>query len=71
MTVDVSVRSGALSAEDWIISFPDGPPTYSKDWTVAKCSYRQKFRAAAEPEMSWQDMKSLSDAHVRFFNEER
>ena len=46
MTVDVSVRSGALSAEDWIISFPDGPPTYSKDGTVAKCSNRQKFRAA-------------------------
>jgi hypothetical protein len=26
---------------------------------------------SAEPEMSWQDLKSLSDAHVRFLNEER
>ena len=40
-----SARSRALSLQDWIISFPDGTPTYCKDWTAAKSSNWHKFRA--------------------------
>ena len=39
MTVDVQPDPERYLLQDWIISFPDGTPTYSKDWTAAKsCS---------------------------------
>lgn len=45
MTVDVQPDPERYLLQDWIISFPDGTPTYSKDWTQAKSSDWHKFRA--------------------------
>jgi propane 2-monooxygenase small subunit len=45
MTVDVQPDPERYLLQDWIISFPDGTPTYSKDWTAAKSSDWHKFRA--------------------------
>ena len=45
MTVDVQPDPERYLLQDWIISFPDGTPTYSKDWTAAKSSNWHKFRA--------------------------
>jgi propane monooxygenase small subunit len=45
MTVDVQPDPERYLLQDWIISFPDGTPTYSKDWTSAKSSNWHKFRA--------------------------
>ncbi len=45
MTVDVQPDPERYLLQDWIISFPDGTPTYSKDWTAAKSSNWHQFRA--------------------------
>ena len=45
MTVDVQPDPERYLLQDWTISFPDGTPTYSKDWTAAKSSNWHKFRA--------------------------
>jgi propane 2-monooxygenase small subunit len=45
MTVDVQPDPERYLLQDWIISFPDGTPTYSKDWTKIKSSDWHKFRA--------------------------
>jgi propane 2-monooxygenase small subunit len=48
MTVDVQPDPERYLLQDWIISFPDGTPTYSKDWTKIKSSNWHKFRAIDE-----------------------
>jgi propane 2-monooxygenase small subunit len=45
MTVDVQPDPERYLLQDWIISFPDGTPTYSKDWTAAKSANWHQFRA--------------------------
>ncbi len=45
MTVDVQPDPERYLLQDWIISFPDGTPTYCKDWTAAKSANWHKFRA--------------------------
>ena len=46
MTVDVQPDPERYLLQDWIISFPDGTPTYSKNWTKAlRARIGIKFRA--------------------------
>ena len=45
MTVDVQPDPERYLLQDWIISFPDGTPTYCKDWTAAQSSNWHQFRA--------------------------
>ncbi|MCP9629592.1 aromatic/alkene monooxygenase hydroxylase subunit beta [Rhodopseudomonas palustris] len=45
MTVDVQPDPERYLLQDWIISFPDGTPTYSKNWTRARSSNWHQFRA--------------------------
>ena len=45
MTVDVQPDPERYLLQDWIISFGDGRPAYSKDSTAAKSSNWHKFRA--------------------------
>jgi propane monooxygenase small subunit len=45
MTVDVQPDPERYLLQNWIINFPDGTPTYSKDWTAAKSSNWHQFRA--------------------------
>ncbi|MFC0240684.1 aromatic/alkene monooxygenase hydroxylase subunit beta [Rhodopseudomonas telluris] len=45
MTVDVQPDPERYLLQDWIISFPDGTPTYSKNWTKARSSNWHQFRA--------------------------
>lgn len=45
VTVDVQPDPKRYLLQDWIISFPDGTPTYSENWTQAKSSDWHKFRA--------------------------
>ena len=45
MTVDVQPDPERYLLQDWILSFPDGTPTYSKNWTKALSSDWHKFRA--------------------------
>jgi propane monooxygenase small subunit len=45
MTVDVQPDPERYLLQDWIISFPDGTPTYSKSWTKALSSNWHQFRA--------------------------
>ena len=45
MTLDVQPDPERYLLQDWIISFPDGTPTYSKTWTQAQSSDWHKFRA--------------------------
>ena len=45
MTVDVQPDPKRYLLQDWIINFPDGTPTYSKNWTKALSSDWHKFRA--------------------------
>jgi propane 2-monooxygenase small subunit len=45
VTVDVQPDPERYLLQDWIISFPDGTPTYSKTWTEALSSDWHKFRA--------------------------
>lgn len=48
MTVDVQPDPERYLLQDWIINFPDGTPTYSKDWTKVKSADWHKFRAVDE-----------------------
>ncbi|MFZ2105423.1 MAG: toluene hydroxylase, partial [Roseiarcus sp.] len=45
MTVDVQPDPERYLLQDWIISFPDGTPTYSKNWTKALSSNWHQFRS--------------------------
>ena len=45
MTVDVQPDPERYLLQDWIISFPDGTPTYSKTWTRALSSNWHQFRS--------------------------
>jgi propane 2-monooxygenase small subunit len=45
MTVDVQPDPKRYLLQDWIISFADGTPTYSENWTAAKSSDWHKYRA--------------------------
>jgi len=45
MTVDVQPDPERYLLQDWIISFGDGRPAYSKDSTAAKSSNWHLFRA--------------------------
>ena len=45
MTVDVQPDPERYLLQDWIISFPDGTPTYSKSRTKALSSNWHQFRA--------------------------
>ncbi|RUP08811.1 aromatic/alkene monooxygenase hydroxylase subunit beta [Hyphomicrobium sp.] len=45
MTLDVQPDPDRYLLQDWIINFPDGTPTYSKDWTRVKAADWHKFRA--------------------------
>ncbi len=45
MTVDVQPDPERYLLQDWIISFPDGTPTYSKNWTKAQSSNWHQFRS--------------------------
>ena len=45
MTVDVQPDPSRYLLQDWIISFSDGTPTYSKTWTKALSSDWHAFRA--------------------------
>jgi propane monooxygenase small subunit len=45
MTVDVQPDPKRYLLQDWIISFADGTPTYSEDWTAAKCSDWHAYRS--------------------------
>ena len=45
VTVDVQPDPKRYLLQDWIISFPDGTPTYSETWTAAKSSDWHKYRA--------------------------
>ena len=45
MTVDVQPDPERYLLQDWIISFADGTPGYTKSWTKAKSSNWHKFRA--------------------------
>lgn len=46
VTVDVQPDPERYLLQDWIISFGDGTPTYSKEWTSIKSSDWHKYRAA-------------------------
>jgi propane 2-monooxygenase small subunit len=45
VTVDVQPDPKRYLLQDWIISFADGTPTYSENWTKAKSSDWHKYRA--------------------------
>jgi propane monooxygenase small subunit len=45
VTVDVQPDPKRYLLQDWIISFPDGTPTYAEKWTEAKSSDWHAFRA--------------------------
>jgi propane monooxygenase small subunit len=48
MTVDVQPDPKRYLLQDWILSFADGTPTYSENWTAAKSTDWHKFRAIDE-----------------------
>lgn len=48
MTLDVQPDPKRHLLQGWILSFPDGAPTYSEDWTAAKSSDWHIFRAVDE-----------------------
>jgi len=48
VTVDVQPDPKRYLLQDFIISFPDGTPTYSETWTAAKSSDWHQFRAVDE-----------------------
>ena len=48
MTLDVQPDPKRYLLQDWIISFPDGTPTYSEIWTEAKSSDWHAYRAVDE-----------------------
>jgi propane monooxygenase small subunit len=45
MTVDVQPDPKRYLLQDWIISFADGTPTYSENWTAAKSSDWHVYRS--------------------------
>lgn len=45
MTVDVQPDPKRYLLQDWIISFADGTPTYSENWTALKSSDWHKYRS--------------------------
>lgn len=45
MTLDVQPDPDRYLLQDWIINFPDGTPTYSKDWTQCKSADWHKYRS--------------------------
>ncbi len=45
MTVDVQPDPKRHLLQDWIISFADGTPTYSENWTALKSSDWHKYRS--------------------------
>ncbi len=45
MTLDVQPDPERYLLQDWIINFPDGTPTYSKDWTRCKAGDWHKYRS--------------------------
>ncbi|SNB71381.1 propane monooxygenase small subunit [Arboricoccus pini] len=51
MTVDVQPDPERYLAQGWILSFGDGTPTYSKDWTALKSSNWHLYRA---PDQEWE-----------------
>lgn len=51
VTVDVQPDPERYLLQDWIISFGDGTPTYSKDWTKLRSSDWHAFRA---PDQEWE-----------------
>jgi len=51
VTVDVQPDPERYLAQNWIISFGNGEPTYSKDWTKIKSSNWHVFRA---PDQEWE-----------------
>ncbi|MDR6708666.1 MULTISPECIES: aromatic/alkene monooxygenase hydroxylase subunit beta [unclassified Novosphingobium] len=51
VTVDVQPDPERYLLQDWIISFGDGVPTYSKDWTALKSSDWHRYRA---PDQEWE-----------------
>ena len=48
MTLDVQPDPKRYLLQDWIISFPDGTPTYSEKWTAALSTDWHVFRAVDE-----------------------
>jgi propane 2-monooxygenase small subunit len=48
MTLDVQPDPKRYLLQDWILSYPDGTPTYSESWTQAKSSNWHAFRAVDE-----------------------
>ncbi len=51
VTVDVQPDPERYLLQDWIISFGNGDPTYSKDWTALKSSNWHIYRA---PDQEWE-----------------
>jgi propane monooxygenase small subunit len=51
VTVDVQPDPERYLLQDWIISFADGTPTYSKGWTALQSSDWHTFRA---PDQEWE-----------------
>ena len=45
VTLDVQPDPERYLLQDWIINFPDGTPTYSKDWTRCKSADWHKYRS--------------------------
>jgi propane monooxygenase small subunit len=48
MTLDVQPDPKRYLLQDWIISFPDGTPTYSETWTAARSSDWHQYRSIDE-----------------------
>lgn len=51
VTVDVQPDPERYLLQNWIMSFGDGTPTYSKEWTALKSSDWQLYRA---PDQEWE-----------------
>ncbi|WP_371420269.1 aromatic/alkene monooxygenase hydroxylase subunit beta [Tardiphaga sp.] len=51
VTVDVQPDPERYLLQDWIMSFSDGTPTYTKEWTSIKSSDWHKYRA---PDQEWE-----------------
>ncbi len=51
VTVDVQPDPERYLAQNWIIAFANGDPTYSKDWTKVKSADWHSFRA---PDQEWE-----------------
>jgi propane monooxygenase small subunit len=51
VTLDVQPDPDRHMIQDWLLSFADGTPTYSKDWTALKSADWHDFRA---PDQEWE-----------------